>query len=89
MKCIEAKNTGPNPGLRKQFSSSDTVAITFASENDSFGKIVDGLAERKDDAALPALSYRTETRVIKNGIVRRTTSDFGLVGSIIVQLAGE
>ena len=54
------------------------------------GKLVDILAERKPDSStLVHKSYSfTKTRFTKAGIERKTTSDFGLIGSIIAQLGG-
>jgi len=73
----------------QQFGSSDSVATTVVNETDSFGKLVDVLAEPKDENARLAMQYKTETRFNKNGIERRTISDFGLIGSIIERLAEE
>jgi len=87
LKCLEAKQSGGNGPLAQQFSSSDAVATTFVNENDSFSKLVDVLAEPKDENARLAMEYKTETRFNKNGIERRTISDFGLIGSIIERLA--
>ena len=89
VKCLEAKQSGGNAELRQQFASSDAVAITVVNETDGFGKLVDVLSERKAENAPLASQYTTETRFNKNGIERRTISDFGLIGSIIEQLSPE
>jgi hypothetical protein len=65
------------------------VTITVVNEADSFGKLVDVLSERKNENAPIPSQYTTETRFNKNGIERRTMSDFGLIGSIIEQLVAE
>lgn len=89
LKCLEAKQAHGNAGLARQFASSDAASITVANEADSFGKLIDVLAERKNEDERLAISYRTETRFNKNGIERRTISDFGLIGWIIEHLAHE
>jgi hypothetical protein len=89
LKCLEAKN-GPAPvNVVRELASSDAVAVTVASADAAPGKLIATLSEPRDDAARVVLSYKTETRFNKNGIERRTTSDFGLVGSIIERLVPE
>ena len=51
------------------------------------GQIADMLSEKKVEDAKAESTYFTETRFTKTGIDRRTVSDFGLIGSIIAQLA--
>jgi hypothetical protein len=47
------------------------------------------LSDKKTQDAVAVTTYNTETSFTKNGIQRRTVSDFGLIGSIIAQLAPE
>ncbi|HUR99074.1 MAG TPA: hypothetical protein VMZ26_13490, partial [Pyrinomonadaceae bacterium] len=89
LKCLDAKQSGGNNALAQQFASSDSIATTVANETDSFSKLVDVLAEPKDENARLTTQYKTETRFNKNGIERRTVSDFGLIGSILEYLAQE
>lgn len=89
LKCLEANQSGGNAELARQFASSNAVATTVVNETDSFGKLIDVLSERKNENERIAIQYRTETRFNKNGIERRTISDFGLVGSIIEHLSQE
>jgi hypothetical protein len=89
LKCLEAKQSGGNANIARQFASSDAIAVTVGNETDSFGKLVEVLAERKDENAPTASQYVTETRFNKNGIERRTVSDFGLIGWILEHLAQE
>ena len=89
LKCLEAKQAGGNAVLAQQFAESDAVAATVVNETDSFGKLIDVLAERKNENEQLAAQYKTETRFNKNGIERRTISDFGLIGWIIEHLAQE
>ncbi|MEP7148627.1 MAG: hypothetical protein ABI857_07060, partial [Acidobacteriota bacterium] len=89
LKCLETKQSGGNLDLVQQFVSSDSVATTVVNENDSLGKFVDVLAERKNENERVAMEFKIETRFNKNGVERRTVSDFGLIGSIIEHLAPE
>jgi hypothetical protein len=50
------------------------------------GNTADLLSEKKSEGILAVSTYFTETRFTKTGIERKTTSDFGLIGSIIAQL---
>ncbi len=89
LKCLETKQSGGNLDLVQQFVASDSVATTVVNENDSPGKFIDVLAERKNENERLAMKFKTETRFNKNGIERRTVSDFGLIGSIIEHLAAD
>jgi len=87
LKCLEAKQAGGNSELAQQFASSDAAATSVVNEIDSFGKMIDVLAERKTENEPIPSQYKTETRFNQNGIERRTLSDFGLIGYIIEHLA--
>ncbi|CAN5573411.1 hypothetical protein BH18ACI3_BH18ACI3_14980 [soil metagenome] len=89
LKCLEAKQAGGNAALAQQLALSDAVATTVVNETDSIGRLIDVLSERKNENERIPMQYRTETRFNNNGIERRTVSDFGLIGSIIEQLAQE
>ena len=89
LKCLEAKQAGGNAALVQLFASSDAAATSVVNEIDSFGKMIDVLAERKTENAPIPSQYKTETRFNQNGIERRTLSDFGLIGYIIEHLAQE
>lgn len=65
------------------------AAVTVGTDSTSAAKIAAVLGGKKSEEARAASSYMTETRFTKNGIERRTVSDFGLIGSIIAQLAPE
>ncbi|MEO6334101.1 MAG: hypothetical protein ABIO91_03885 [Pyrinomonadaceae bacterium] len=86
LKCLETKQAGGNRGLPQRFASTDAIAATFVNETETFEKIIDLLSEPKNENERIASQYVTETRFNRNGIERRTTSDFGLIGSIIEQL---
>jgi hypothetical protein len=91
-KCLDAKQTGSNISksiLYRQFAESKAVAVTLGTDAETPEKIVEVLAEKKSDDANATTAYLTETRFNQNGIERRTRSDFGLIGSIIEQLAND
>ena len=86
LKCLDAKQAGASSNLAQMFAASDAVATTIGSESDPSAKIIELFSERKNDGEVLATQYRTETRFNKNGIERRTISDFGLLGSILSHL---
>jgi hypothetical protein len=91
-KCLDAKQSGNNiskSDAYKPFIESKAVAVTLGKEAETAGKIVEVLAEKKSEVAEAPAYYLTETRFNQNGIERRTISDFGMIGSIIEQLANE
>ncbi|MEO8041786.1 MAG: hypothetical protein ABI646_04155 [Acidobacteriota bacterium] len=87
LKCLEANQSGGNAELDRQFAASNAVASSVVNETDSLGKIVDVLSEQKNENERIAIQYKTETRFNKNGVERRTVSDFGVIGWIIEHLA--
>lgn len=86
LKCLEARLTNTSMDTRA-FASSDAVATTIGNEVAS-GRLIEAFSERKNDE-LMMLSYRIETRFNINGLERRTTSDFGLIGAIVERLLPE
>ncbi|MBC7901757.1 MAG: hypothetical protein H7070_17090 [Saprospiraceae bacterium] len=92
LKCLQAKMDGVNftkSELFKQFSEGKAVSVTAGKDFESAGKIVEVLAEKKAADEANPINFVTETRFNKNGIERRTVSDFGLIGSIIEQFGKE
>jgi hypothetical protein len=89
LKCIEGKQSGANSNIAQAFASSDAVATTVGTESDPAAKVIELFSERKNENEPLASQYRTETRFNKNGIERRTFSDFGLLGWIIAHLDSE
>jgi len=87
IKCLEARHAGPSAELARQLAASDAVSTTVGSETGSLDRLVDVFAERKSDGQVTPLAYRTETRFNKNGVERRTISDFGLIGWLIERMA--
>ncbi|MEP6945359.1 MAG: hypothetical protein ABJA02_05535, partial [Acidobacteriota bacterium] len=62
------------------------AAATIGIDSTSVRQIADVISGKKSDNGNPRSTYFTETRFTKFGIERKTTSDFGLIGSIIAQL---
>jgi hypothetical protein len=88
IKCLEAKQT-PGSEAASRFAGSNAVALTIAYETATAGRLIDVFSEPKDENQQVALTHKTETRFNRNGMERRTISDFGLIGSIIEQFAKE
>ena len=89
-KCIQAHQNAQSlrSDARLQPRSSDAPsAITVGLDRDSAVLIATALNERKAEQAPPASRYIVETRFNKNGMQRKLTSEFGLIGSIIAELA--
>lgn len=87
--CFNAFQTSRLSGTNEmgvKLSMSKANIASTGKDADAAGKIADMLSERKSDEANAESTYFTETRFTKTGIDRRTTSDFGLIGSIIAQL---
>ena len=71
----------------KRIGQTNASVITFGRDADTAGAVADLMSEKKSDGAKAETTYFTETSFTKTGIERRTVSDFGLIGSIIAQLA--
>jgi hypothetical protein len=92
LKCVRAKQSGENILKSVRFQAlfaSNAAAVTAGSDIDSAARIADVLGERTAADLRVLLPFMTETRFNQRGVERRTVSDFGLVGSIIAQLANE
>jgi hypothetical protein len=88
--CIQANL--PGAGLKKsakyeKFIGSDAAVLTMGSETSLTLQLIDMLAHEGHGDTQAVSTYLTETRFTKSGMERNTTSDFGLIGSIIAQLA--
>ncbi len=77
------------PERFRRLAESDAPISTIRNDRDSASQITEMLSAKKSDDAKAESTYFTETRFTKSGIERRTISDFGLIGSIIAQLAQE
>lgn len=90
LKCLRARESKPNnarSSIYQDFSASESVAVTLASDIHSAEKIVGVFAKRKDEPKKITTFYLTETRFTERGIERRTVSDFGLMGTIVKQFS--
>jgi len=83
LKCLETTQSGT---MAQAFAGSDAVATTVGNESDPSAKIIELFSERTNENEPLTSQYRTETRFNKNGVERRTISDFGLLGSILAHL---
>lgn len=65
------------------------AAITTVKYEDNAANLAEMLSEIRYAGAKSETYTISQTRFTKTGIDRRTTSDFGLIGSIIAQLGGD
>jgi hypothetical protein len=89
-KCLDAKRSGigfVNNELVADMPSRKGIVVTAGKDGTSAAKVVEMMAGKPDRAA--ATGYYVETNLSRGVLERRTTSDLGLIGAIIVQLAGE
>lgn len=84
--CLKSTSAADRPELAKFFLPG-SAAATYSVELDKTAAIVEVLSEAKLEDAAAKTSFVTETRFTRNGVERRTVSEFGLIGSIIAQLA--
>ena len=76
-------------GWLKQIRFGDIPIISTGQDLTSAAQIGEMLSKKKSDDAKSASTYVIETRFTKSGMERKTTSDFGFIGSIIAQLGGD
>ena len=89
-KCLQAKKSGDNLAkttAAQQLAASKAPAATVALDTQTAPALAAVLSEKKAGDTNTASRYFTETRYTKNGIDRRVVSDFGIIGSIIAELA--
>ena len=80
---------GSEQSFSKRMYESDALSATTGVDKAAIAKIVPLFSEQKSNDTAPASRFLTETRFNKNGIERRTISDFGLFGWIATQLAND
>ena len=85
LRCLQTKGNGQN---FKGFSVNSAVSQTYSKDVDSAGKVVSVLGNVIENKRVIA-SYSTETSFTKNGIERKTISDFGLLGTILENVNSE
>lgn len=78
----------PNDFVGTLLKSSAPI-ITVGRDIDTASQAAASMSGKKSADAKADSNYLTETRFTKDGVERKTTSDFGLIGSIVAQLAPE
>ncbi|MEO6588191.1 MAG: hypothetical protein ABIP06_02585, partial [Pyrinomonadaceae bacterium] len=87
-KCLLAKQTGENFTKSKYFQNpfeSRAAVATYGKTDDSAHKIAELLGNMKNKDLRTNSYFLTETRFEGNAFVRKTVSDFGLIGTILEQ----
>ncbi|MFZ1702103.1 MAG: hypothetical protein WBO10_12005 [Pyrinomonadaceae bacterium] len=75
--------------LLRRLANSKAAISTVSRDTTTTLALVDLLAHEGHGDTRSVSTYLTETRFTKTGMERRTVSDFGLIGSIIAQLAAD
>ena len=86
VKCLQARSSGNGLAAAANYArlaGSNAVIATIGNESDPAAKLIDVLADRKNENTPLTQNYLTETRFNQYGIDRTTVSDFGLIGAII------
>lgn len=71
----------------RRLAASKVPVATYGRDTATTLSLVEMLAQEGKGDTKAVSTYYTETRFTKSGMERKTTSDFGLIGSIIAQLA--
>jgi hypothetical protein len=86
-KCVKAA-AAERPGQPASVPSGP-AAFTRGREFDPAARLIDVLSDRREGSGPLVEAYTVQTRFDKNGVVRVTTSDFGMLGWLIEQFAAE
>lgn len=78
--------TTPNKAVLERLDASSSPVTTIGRDVTTTSILVDMVAHEGHGDTKAVSTYYTETRFTKSGMERKTTSDFGLIGSIIAQL---
>ena len=89
LKKIRLYKSGPTSDLLKRISESKAPITTVGADATTTLSLVEMLAHEGHGDTKAVSTYYTETRFTKSGMERKTTSDFGMIGSIIAQLDPE
>lgn len=90
LKCLQARQSGENFTKSKysqNLSESRAATATFGKDDDQAHKIAGILGNIKNKDLRTNSYFLTETKFEGNSFVRKTTSDFGFVGTILEQFA--
>ena len=85
--CIQAKRSGSNiskQDVLRPVLDSRATASTITHDKDTAGRIATAFELKKSEVSTV---YWVETRFTKSGVERRSMSPFGIIGSIIAELA--
>jgi len=86
-------DTGPNTrnllDLAPRTFDPKSAVVTIGNDNETAAKVSEFLLSQQTRNVPVRSTYSAETKFTKTGIERRTISDFGLIGSIIAQLAAD
>lgn len=85
MSPIEAENDFTKGKLFDLLRKSNAVSVTFGRGNEDIGRLVSVLGEPKKNGKPSFSNTLVETRFTKSGIERKSTSEFGFIGTIIAQ----
>jgi hypothetical protein len=75
--------------ITRDLGESKAPVITIGTDQTIALNIASAVDLKKSDGASSSSRYRTETRFSKNGIERKTESDFGFIGWIITQFGSD
>ncbi len=89
LKKFKERRNGQAPKLNARLADSDAPITTIGRDAATTLAVVEMLAREGHGETKPISAFLTETRFTKTGMERRTVSDFGLIGSIIAQMAVE
>ena len=90
VRCIKAHAAGSTLAKRPiypPFTESTAPIVTFGTDSETAEQIIDALAARTDANQRITSGFVTETRFGGRGIQRKTTSPFGLFGTLVSQFA--
>lgn len=89
--CItkETDSSTRSVQLKQQLGEAKASVVTIGTDKSAASDIASAFDIKKYENASGKSKFMIETRFTKNGIERKTVSDFGLIGSIIAQLAPE
>ena len=91
-KCLLAAASRQDTGFRQRFVEASGLrapAVTVGSDVDPTAALVKVLAARKSETEPLSQRFRISTSFTPNAIQRVEVSDFGLIGSIVEQFAGD
>jgi len=81
------RRSNANKEWISRLATSDAPVVTLGKDSTTTLSLIAMLAREGHGDTQAVSTYLTETRFTKTGMERKTTSDFGLIGSIIAQLA--